>query len=87
MAEGLPDDASYGAGLPPPGNAPDGGLSTVAFLVEVIVVDAFEDRFVGCSSLPDEYFLLGYFSHHEAVVGLSPIFFILVISTILQLFC
>lgn len=89
MAEGLPDDAANRASLPPPGDTPDGGLSAIAGLVEVVVVviDVFEDGFVGCGSLPDEDLLFRYFSHHEAVVRLPPISFLSVISAILKLLC
>ena len=44
MAEGLSDDTADGAGLPSPGDAPDGGLSAFTlFVVVVVVVDIFED--------------------------------------------
>ena len=78
MAEGLPDNAANGAGLPPPGDASNGGLSVIALLVEVVVIvlDVFEDGFVGCVPLPDEDFLLGYFGHHETVIGLPPVSFL-----------
>ena len=69
VTEGLSDDAAYGTGLPPSGDAPDGCLSAVALLVEVVVIVVYfpEDGVVG-GPLPDEDLLFGYFSHHEAIV-------------------